>query len=71
TPALGLQLHHLAQLAPRLLDTGFTRAELDRLEALMHDPGFAAATGVLYSVQGRRPAGHPPVHRTTDSPEAT
>ncbi|MFC7794905.1 class I SAM-dependent methyltransferase [Streptomyces cinereoruber] len=73
TPALGLQLHHLAQLAPRLLDTGFTRAELDRLEALMHDPGFAAATGVLYSVQGRRPARpeHPPAHRTTDSPEAT
>lgn len=73
TPAVGLQLHHLAQLTPRLLDGGFTRAELDRLHALMHDPGFAAATGVLYSVQGRRPIrpGHPPAHRTTDSTEAT
>ncbi|MFF7816332.1 class I SAM-dependent methyltransferase [Streptomyces sp. NPDC007945] len=59
TPALGLQLHHLAHLAPRLLDEGFTPAELDRLGALMRDPGFAAATGVLYSVQGRRPAGVP------------
>ncbi|MFE5796535.1 class I SAM-dependent methyltransferase [Streptomyces sp. NPDC056503] len=56
TPALGLQLHHLAQLAPRLLDGGFAPADLDRLGALMRDPGFAAATGVLYSVQGRRPA---------------
>ncbi|MFF6833174.1 class I SAM-dependent methyltransferase [Streptomyces sp. NPDC012438] len=73
TPALGLQLHHLAQLAPRLLDGGFAPAELDRLDALMRDPGFAAATGILYSVQGRRPApsGHPPEHRTTDSSEAT
>ncbi|MEU2509604.1 methyltransferase [Streptomyces sp. NPDC007863] len=59
TPALGLQLHHLAHLAPRLLDAGFTPAELDRLGALMRDPGFAAATGVLYSVQGRRPARTP------------
>ncbi|WP_426402888.1 class I SAM-dependent methyltransferase [Streptomyces sp. R-07] len=55
TPALGLQLHHLAHLAPRLLDSGFTRAELDRLGAMMRAPEFAAATGVLYSVQGRRP----------------
>lgn len=59
TPALGLQLHHLAHLAPRLLDAGFTPVELDRLGALMRDPGFAAATGVLYSVQGRRPARTP------------
>ncbi|MFI0826263.1 methyltransferase [Streptomyces roseolus] len=59
TPALGLQLHHLAHLSPRLLDGGFTPAELDRLGALMRDPGFAAATGVLYSVQGRRPARAP------------
>ncbi|NML54613.1 methyltransferase domain-containing protein [Streptomyces sp. R302] len=59
TPALGLQLHHLDHLAPRLLDAGFTPAELDRLGALMRDPGFAAATGVLYSVQGRRPARTP------------
>ncbi|MER5634555.1 methyltransferase [Streptomyces nitrosporeus] len=56
TPALGLQLHHLAHLAPRLLDSGFTPDELDRLRALMNHPGFAALTGVLHSVQGRRPA---------------
>ncbi|MCW5249620.1 class I SAM-dependent methyltransferase [Streptomyces sp. SHP 1-2] len=55
TPALGLQLHHLAQLAPRLAGHGFAPAELARLRALMDDPGFAAATGVLYSVQARRP----------------
>ncbi|MFF8414798.1 class I SAM-dependent methyltransferase [Streptomyces omiyaensis] len=82
TPALGLQLHHLAHLAPRLRDSGFTPAELDRLDALMRDPGFAAATGVLYSVQGRRPlrtpaAGDAPeaprdtTPDTTPSPEAT
>ncbi|MFD4375929.1 class I SAM-dependent methyltransferase [Streptomyces sp. NPDC058486] len=68
TPALGLQLHHLAHLAPRLLDSGFTPADLDRLGAMMRDPGFAAATGVLYSVQGRRPARTP---LSTTSPEAT
>ncbi|MFB7345344.1 class I SAM-dependent methyltransferase [Streptomyces hydrogenans] len=56
TPALGLQLHHLAHLAPRLRDGGFGPAELDRLGAIMRSPDFAAATGVLYSVQGRRPA---------------
>ncbi|MFB6902460.1 methyltransferase [Streptomyces hydrogenans] len=56
TPALGLQLHHLAHLAPRLREGGFDPAELDRLGAIMRSPDFAAATGVLYSVQGRRPA---------------
>ncbi|MEU3397314.1 methyltransferase [Streptomyces filamentosus] len=82
TPALGLQLHHLDHLAPRLLDGGFTAAELDRLHAMMRDPEFAAATGVLYSVQGRRPLrtpaadGSPAAVRATPrendpSPEAT
>ncbi|MFJ8659072.1 class I SAM-dependent methyltransferase [Streptomyces sp. NPDC093795] len=81
TPALGLQLHHLAHLAPRLLDSGFTPAELDRLGSMMRAPEFAAATGVLYSVQGRRPlriptADTPAVPRgttrdTIPSPEAT
>ncbi|MGW0362729.1 class I SAM-dependent methyltransferase [Streptomyces sp. NPDC002990] len=65
TPALGLQLHHLAHLAPRLLDSGFTPAELDRLDTLMHDPGFAAVTGVFYSVQGHRPARTPAAPRDT------
>ncbi|MEU3609759.1 methyltransferase [Streptomyces sp. NPDC035033] len=69
TPALGLQLHHLAHLAPRLLDHGFTPAELDRLGAMTRAPEFAAATGVLYSVQGRRPLRTP--LSTTPSPEAT
>ncbi|MFK3734397.1 methyltransferase [Streptomyces sp. NPDC088090] len=68
TPALGLQLHHLAHLAPRLLDSGFTPAELDRLAAMTRSPDFAAATGVLYSVQGRRPARTP---LTTPCSEAT
>ncbi|MFF9344693.1 MULTISPECIES: class I SAM-dependent methyltransferase [unclassified Streptomyces] len=68
TPALGLQLHHLAHLAPRLLDNGFTAAELDRLGAMTRSPDFAAATGVLYSVQGRRPARTP---LTTPRSEAT
>ncbi|MFH8727457.1 class I SAM-dependent methyltransferase [Streptomyces termitum] len=67
TPALGLQLHHLAHLAPRLPEHGFTAAEVDRLGTLMRDPGFAAATGVLYSAQGRRPA----TPLTTPSTEAT
>ncbi|WP_188269680.1 MULTISPECIES: methyltransferase [unclassified Streptomyces] len=70
TPALGLQLHHLAHLAPRLLDSGFTPAELDRLGAVMRDPEFAAATGVLYSVQGRRPL-RTPTPDSIPSPEAT
>ncbi|BAU86103.1 methyltransferase [Streptomyces laurentii] len=55
-PALGLQLHHLTHFAPGLLDAGFTPSELDRLRAVMNDPGFAAVTGVLHSVQARRPA---------------
>ncbi|MBQ0825523.1 class I SAM-dependent methyltransferase [Streptomyces tagetis] len=63
TPALGLQLHHLAHLAPRLAENGFTPAELARLRRLMTGPGFAAATGVLYSVQARRP----PARETSDS----
>ncbi|GHG08271.1 methyltransferase [Streptomyces filamentosus] len=71
TPALGLQLHHLDHLAPRLLDGGFTAAELDRLHAMMRDPEFAAATGVLYSVQGRRPLRTPAADGTPAAARAT
>ncbi|WP_030759921.1 class I SAM-dependent methyltransferase [Streptomyces griseus] len=71
TPALGLQLHHLDHLAPRLLDGGFTPAELDRLHAMTRDPEFAAATGVLYSVQGRRPLRTPAADGTPAAARAT
>ncbi|MFJ6517998.1 methyltransferase [Streptomyces filamentosus] len=71
TPALGLQLHHLDHLAPRLLDGGFTAAELDRLHAMMRYPEFAAATGVLYSVQGRRPLRTPAADGTPAAARAT
>lgn len=55
--SLQLQLHHTGHLRERLLAQGLTARQLDRVRALMTDPGFRAASSVLYSVQGRKPGG--------------
>ncbi|MGY1438920.1 class I SAM-dependent methyltransferase [Streptomyces reniochalinae] len=55
SPGLQLQLHHTYHLQYQLLAAGMTRDELARVRALMRDPGFRAASSVLYAVQGRRP----------------
>lgn len=55
-PGLGLQMNHTRNLRERLKEQGMTDDELDRVERLMRDPSFRAASSVFYSVQGRRPA---------------
>ncbi|MDQ0791265.1 methyltransferase [Streptomyces sp. B3I8] len=55
SPGLRLQLHHTHHLRDKLLAAGLTDEQLDRVRALMRDPGFRAASSVMYSVQARRP----------------
>ncbi|MFF3731058.1 class I SAM-dependent methyltransferase [Streptomyces sp. NPDC002476] len=55
--SLQLQLHHTHHLRDRLLAQGMTDRQLDRIRELMTDPGFRAASSVLYSTQGRKPGG--------------
>lgn len=55
SPGLLLQLHHTYHLEERLLAAGMTRDQLAAVRALMRDPGFRAASSVMYAVQGRRP----------------
>ncbi|MFI9627381.1 class I SAM-dependent methyltransferase [Streptomyces sp. NPDC052042] len=57
SPSLQLQLHHTHHLRDRLLAQGLTDHQLDRVQRLMADPGFRAASSVLYSTQGRKPGG--------------
>ncbi|MFH9130040.1 class I SAM-dependent methyltransferase [Streptomyces griseoaurantiacus] len=59
SPGLRLQLHHTHHLRDKLLAAGMTDEQLDRVRALMRDPGFRAASSVLYSVQARRPLDGP------------
>lgn len=60
SPSLQLQLHHTHHLRERLLAQGMTDQQLDRVREIMRDPGFLAASSVLYSTRGRRPG---PVER--------
>ncbi|MFJ3143105.1 methyltransferase [Streptomyces halstedii] len=60
SPSLQLQLHHTHHLRERLLAQGMTDRQLDRVREIMRDPGFLAASSVLYSTRGRRPG---PVER--------
>ncbi|WP_052864200.1 methyltransferase [Streptomyces niger] len=53
---LRLQLHHTYHLRDRLLAEGLTDTDLAAVRALMQDPAFRAASSILYSTQGRRPA---------------
>ncbi|WP_406145868.1 methyltransferase [Streptomyces sp. NBC_01012] len=55
SPSLQLQLHHTHHLREKLLAQGLTDRQLDRVREIMRDPGFRAASSVLYSTQGRRP----------------
>ncbi|MEU9763625.1 class I SAM-dependent methyltransferase [Streptomyces sp. NPDC047985] len=59
SPSLQLQLHHTHHLRDRLLAQGMTDHQLDRVRELMTDPGFRAASSVLYSTQARKPGGTP------------
>ncbi|GAA2360577.1 methyltransferase domain-containing protein [Saccharopolyspora halophila] len=54
SPELDLQLHHTHQLRDGLLAAGMTEDELIRVREVMRESGFRAASGVLYSVQGRK-----------------
>ncbi|GGL61577.1 methyltransferase [Streptomyces fumigatiscleroticus] len=53
--ALRLLLHHTYHLRDQLIAAGLTDRQLRQVRTVMRDPVFCAASGVLYSVQGRRP----------------
>ncbi|WP_078600700.1 methyltransferase domain-containing protein [Streptomyces violens] len=53
---LRLQLHHTYHLRDKLIAAGMTERDLEEVRALMRDPSFRAASSILYSTQGRRPA---------------
>lgn len=55
SPELGLQLNHTYHLRDGLLAAGMTEEDLTRVREVMRDPGFRAASSVLFSVQGRKP----------------
>lgn len=55
SPALRLQFNHTHHLEAELLAQGLTEHQLYRVRDAMCDERFAALSGVLYTVQGRRP----------------
>lgn len=55
SPGVELLVHHTFQLRDQLVAQGMTDDELAEVRALLGDPGFRAASCVIYSVQGRRP----------------
>ena len=48
------------QVHDRLLAAGLTAAHLDRVRALLADPGFVLSGHTLVSTSGRRPHGRQP-----------
>lgn len=54
-PGVELILNHTRHLRDAFVREGMTDRQLAEVRALLTDPGFRAASCVLYSVQGRRP----------------
>ncbi len=56
SPAVRLLVHHTHHLRDRLTAAGMTDRDLHRVREVMSDARFRAASCVIYSVHGRRPA---------------
>jgi SAM-dependent methyltransferase len=54
-PGTHLLVHHTRHLRDRLVAAGMTDTQLAEVRALLRDPGFRAASCVIYTVRGRRP----------------
>ena len=55
SPDLELQENHTHHLRDALVAAGMTDEELAQVRAAMRDPSFRSSSGIVYSVQGRKP----------------